>query len=190
MPKRAGECVAGAAGVDGGLANAPLDGRRQGVEDGGRLRSGNREEGTAGRSAINSDLSGGLADADHQRQRSSTISRLCNKEYYAEPRSSVSGLADAESEGRPHGRSGTVQPFAAESGGSSVSPDRPGPTNDIWRDADWLYCRDDKWRPVEPGTFPLADAAASRVGRLRAYGNGLDAETATQFVAAVMDCAP
>lgn len=56
--------------------------------------------------------------------------------------------------------------------------------------ADWLYCRDDKWRPVEPGTFPLADAAASRVGRLRAYGNGLDAETATQFVAAVMDCAP
>ncbi len=56
--------------------------------------------------------------------------------------------------------------------------------------ADWLYCRDGKWRPVEPGTFPLADAAASRVGRLRAYGNGLDAETATQFVAAVMDCAP
>jgi hypothetical protein len=28
------------------------------------------------------------------------------------------------------------------------------------------------------------------VGRLRAYGNALDAETATQFVAAVMDCAP
>jgi DNA (cytosine-5)-methyltransferase 1 len=99
-------------------------------------------------------------------------------------------LADAESEGRPHGRSGTVQPLAAESGGSSVSPDRPGPTNGLWRDADWLYCRDDKWRPVEPGTFPLADAAASRVGRLRAYGNALDAETATQFVAAVMDCAP
>jgi DNA (cytosine-5)-methyltransferase 1 len=56
--------------------------------------------------------------------------------------------------------------------------------------ADWLYCRDDKWRPVEPGTFPLADAATSRVGRLRAYGNALDAQTATQFVAAVMDCAP
>lgn len=54
--------------------------------------------------------------------------------------------------------------------------------------ADWLYCRDGKWRPVEPGTFPLVDAAASRVGRLRAYGNGLDAETATQFVGAVMEC--
>lgn len=56
--------------------------------------------------------------------------------------------------------------------------------------ADWLYCRDGRWRPVEPGTFPLVDAAPARVGRLRAYGNGLDAETATQFAAAVMECRP
>jgi len=55
-----------------------------------------------------------------------------------------------------------------------------------WGNADWLYCRDGKWRPVEPGTFPLAYAAPSRVGRLRAYGNGLDAETATQFCSAVL----
>jgi len=26
-----------------------------------------------------------------------------------------------------------------------------------WRDADWLFCRDGKWRPVEPGSFPLVD---------------------------------
>lgn len=51
--------------------------------------------------------------------------------------------------------------------------------------ADWLYCRDGRWRPVEPGTFPLVDAAPSRVGRLRTYGNALDAETATQFCRAV-----
>jgi len=200
MPKRAGECVAGAVCVDDGLANAPLDGRRQGVKDGGRLRSGNREEGTAGRSAINSDLSGGLADADHQRQRSPTISRLCNKEYYVEPRSSVSGLADAYDTGRQlltGGKPAGVFNQAAEqkerfeqSCGHGAGVDhRHAPM--LGRDAaDWLYCRDGKWRPVEPGTFPLADAAASRVGRLRAYGNGLDAETATQFVAAVMDCAP
>ena len=53
---------------------------------------------------------------------------------------------------------------------------------------DWLFCRDGKWRPIEPGTFPLADAAPARVGRLRAYGNALDAETATQFCCAVMEC--
>jgi len=40
---------------------------------------------------------------------------------------------------------------------------RPGPTNGFWRDADWLRCRDDKWRPVEPGTFPLVNGAASRL---------------------------
>ena len=56
--------------------------------------------------------------------------------------------------------------------------------------ADWLYCRDGKWRPVEPGAFPLVVKAPARVGRLRAYGNGLDLETATGFVEAVMECAP
>lgn len=50
---------------------------------------------------------------------------------------------------------------------------------------DWLWCRDGKWRPVEPGTFPLALEAPARVGRLRAYGNALDAETAAQFIGAV-----
>ena len=65
---------------------------------------------------------------------------------------------------------------------------RSMPSN--WENADWLFCNDGTQRPVEPGTFPLVDAAPSRVGRLRAYGNALDAETATQFVAAVMDCAP
>lgn len=55
--------------------------------------------------------------------------------------------------------------------------------------ADWLFCRDGKWRPVEPSSFPLAHAAPARVGRLRAYGNALDAETASNFLAAVADIA-
>ena len=50
---------------------------------------------------------------------------------------------------------------------------------------DWLLCRnptgDPSWRPVEPGTFPLAHGVTNRMGKLRAYGNGLDAETATGF---------
>ena len=65
-----------------------------------------------------------------------------------------------------------------------------GPTNGYWRDADWLYCRDGKWRPVEPGTFPLAHGAAARVGRLRAYGNAINAKAAQVFIECVMDCAP
>jgi DNA (cytosine-5)-methyltransferase 1 len=83
----------------------------------------------------------------------------------------------------------------------------PGPVNGFWSDADWLFCRDDKWRPVEPGTFPLADGTAARVGRLRAnwdtpagkegfghrtgrlkgYGNAINAEAATIFIQSVME---
>jgi DNA (cytosine-5)-methyltransferase 1 len=57
-----------------------------------------------------------------------------------------------------------------------------GPTNGIWRDADWLYCRDGKWRPVEPGTFPLAHGPAASVGRLRGYGNAIVAPQAQAFI--------
>ncbi|MBT0460601.1 DNA cytosine methyltransferase [Morganella morganii] len=61
-----------------------------------------------------------------------------------------------------------------------------GPTSGYWRDADWLLCRDDKWRPVEPGTFPLADGVAGRVGKLRAYGNAIVAPVAEEFIRAYM----
>ncbi len=62
------------------------------------------------------------------------------------------------------------------------------PTNGHWADADWLYCRDDKWRPVEPGTFPLAHGATARVGRLRAYGNAIVPQVAQAFIRAYLTC--
>ena len=65
----------------------------------------------------------------------------------------------------------------------------PGPTNGFWRDADWLGCRDGKWRPVEPGTFPLAHGATARVGRLRAYGNAINAQAAQAFIESAMSAA-
>ena len=60
----------------------------------------------------------------------------------------------------------------------------------FWADADWIPCRDGKWRPVEPGTFPLAHGATSRVGRLRAYGNAIVAPVAQTWIEAVMECMP
>ncbi len=64
---------------------------------------------------------------------------------------------------------------------------RPGPTNGHWRSADWLGCRDGRWRPVEPGTFPLDHGAAERVGRLRGYGNAIVAQQAQAFIEAFCD---
>ena len=60
----------------------------------------------------------------------------------------------------------------------------------FWDCAEWVYCNDPsgpRWRPIEPGAFPLADGAPSRVGRLRAYGNALCAPQAEAFVRARMD---
>lgn len=62
-----------------------------------------------------------------------------------------------------------------------------GPTNGFWRDADWLGCRDGKWRPVEPGTRPLAHGATARVGRLRAYGNAINVYQAEAFITAYLE---
>ncbi|WP_154956968.1 DNA cytosine methyltransferase [Klebsiella grimontii] len=82
-------------------------------------------------------------------------------------------------------------------------PVRPLEVNGFWRDADWLLCRDGKWRPVEPGTFPLVDGAAARmgrvepgvarvassnrVGRLKGYGNAINAQAAAAFIRAYME---
>ncbi len=65
---------------------------------------------------------------------------------------------------------------------------RPGPTNGFWRDVDWLLCRDERWRPVEPGTQPLAHGVPNRVGRLRGFGNAINAEAAVEVLKAYMDC--
>ena len=65
---------------------------------------------------------------------------------------------------------------------------RPSPTNGFWETADWLYCTDGKWRPVEPGTFPLAYGSPARVGRLRGYGNAIVAPLAQAFIEEAMRC--
>ena len=62
--------------------------------------------------------------------------------------------------------------------------DRPGPIHGFWGDADWLACRDGKWRPVEPGSQPLAHGLPARVGRLRGYGNAIVPQAAAEFVIA------
>ncbi len=47
-------------------------------------------------------------------------------------------------------------------------------------------CRDEKWRAVEPGTFPLAHGVSARVGRLREYGSAINPEVAARFIEAYL----
>lgn len=58
------------------------------------------------------------------------------------------------------------------------------PHHGFWSDADWLGCRDGKFRPVESGTFPLAHGVPARVGRLRGYGNAIVPQCAAEFIKA------
>ena len=84
-------------------------------------------------------------------------------------------------EGQP--RSSGKRPLPP--GSCGLRGDQPA-AHSFWSDADWLLCDDGLWRPVEPGTFPLAPRTASRVGRVRAYGNSIVAPLAQEFVTAHM----
>nr|HDI1733806.1 DNA cytosine methyltransferase [Klebsiella pneumoniae] len=105
--------------------------------------------------------------------------------------------------GHEHVSTGRQQDPAASAGLRGA--DRALEVNGFWRDADWLLCRDGKWRPVEPGTFPLVDgasarmgrvepgvarvASSNRVGRLKGYGNAINAQAAETFIRAYMGVA-
>ena len=98
----------------------------------------------------------------------------------------VCRLADADSErrrlGQPRVEDAADVALAGQDGRRGVRPAGPGPSNGFWGSADWLLCRDERWRPVEPGTFPLAHGVSGRVGLLRGYGNAIVPQAAAEFI--------
>jgi len=131
-----------------------------------------------------------LADADDARLEGRFAVRQRADERAAGPGGVVGGVANTVSQRESQKPSVYGVLHQPESAGVPNQPDGPSPTNGHWADVDWLFCRDDKWRPVEPGTFPLAHGATARVGRLRAYGNAIVPQVAQAFVEAFMECRP
>jgi len=118
-------------------------------------------------------------------------------------------LADTDSEGEVGRRILGPGEGVQQSDGAArerleglCTDDRPSAPNGIWGAADWLFCRDNKWRPVEPGTSPLAPRIADELGRgksslgtlarsnrkirLKGYGNSINREIAMIFIEAAM----
>ncbi len=177
IERRAEPSGRGAAGGhgDGGLADA-TDQRheRSGASRGRGLGLANDSSTRGGRGASRVEL-GRLRDAERVADAGS-IGRVGRQGP------SERGEHDRADAGRLEGDNGPVG--VGEVGDGSR---RPGPTNGLWRDADWLFCRDGKWRPVESGTFPLVDGSPQRVGRLRGYGNAIVAPAAQAFIEAYLD---
>ncbi|MGU7839425.1 DNA cytosine methyltransferase [Burkholderia sp. AW33-5] len=191
-------------------AQAQVD--REGFEDGCQL-DGSRTSCATRR----------LANADSRKRGGIAVVRGLERDGQNAGRSQGSG--ESESRGAVRGMADTDINGYASAAGCAILDDKhhvescggaperqphAGPTNGFWRAADWLLCRDGKWRPVEPSTFPLVDGAAgsvgrvradqerlaalrprkdqgSRTGRLRGYGNAINAEAATQFILAARD---
>jgi len=130
--------------------------------------------------------------------------------------SPVDGMADSDINGRQPRWTSTSPAGYRDTAHTNGSAGRPGPVNGFWRDADWLHCRDGKWRPVEPGTQPLAygfprsmgdlspelqrlaavaglskaslkRAKQFRVGSLRGYGNAINAIAAQAFIESILE---
>jgi DNA (cytosine-5)-methyltransferase 1 len=142
-----------------------------------------------------------VADTDHTRPQGRNIERSGRASECAARESGVAGgMADTDSrerDGRAEAATGNDSGGAdtgrAEGDGSLAARgehERPGPTNGFWRLADWILCNDPdgpRFRPVEPGTFPLAHGVAGRVGQLRAYGNAIVAPQAIEFCKVVKE---
>jgi len=100
------------------------------------------------------------------------------------------GLADAKHDGHRGSPAGEAEPCSDQSGfglhqrGCPQAEGESGTRSaeNGWDDPDWLLCRDGKWRPVESGTFPLANGVPGRVGRLRAYGNAIVPQVAAEVI--------
>ena len=128
------------------------------------------------------------AEENQRLARSGAASDLGYSEF---PR--LEGLGGNVGDGKEPGRNGTAKTGpVTEAGAVSEGDERiitapTGPTNGFWRDAEWIYCRDKKYRAIEPGTSPLVNGAPARVGRLRGYGNAINAEVAKTFIEAARE---
>jgi DNA (cytosine-5)-methyltransferase 1 len=142
------------------------------------------------RSATSAGVSVRMADADGwnaspEREQCSGEQRQLAKDRGA------GGMGNADSDGAGRiaralrgAQAGEGRRGCGNDAVASGVANRPVPTNGQWRNADWLGCTDGKWRPVEPGSQPLAYGIPGRVGRLRAYGNAIVPAQAAEFVRA------
>jgi DNA (cytosine-5)-methyltransferase 1 len=127
-------------------------------------------------------LAGGVADADGRNAGTEGLQR--GGEHGQRPQDRGSGRVDNAGTSEVESDGGERRGML----GAGRDDGRPGPVNGFWRNADWIGCTDGKWRPVEPGSFPLASGSIpNRVAKLRGAGNALNREVAQGFIETVTE---
>ena len=133
----------------------------------------------------------GVGDTDHGGSQGSGETRVGQGVEHSGSQSTRAsadvGVDNAIGNGRHEGRFGDHGSNDRQQPDPDVEDGRAKQTNGAWSDVDWLLCRDGKWRPVEPDTFPLAHGATARVGRLRAYGNAITSPVAQGLIESYME---
>jgi DNA (cytosine-5)-methyltransferase 1 len=149
-----------------------------------------------------------VADSNYQRLEGWGRMRECPNQFSAWENGLDGGMANAKSNGRREeledaGGSATGNGAQGVASGCMPGGEAGGSdsTNGFWRVSDWLLCRDEKWRPVEPGTSPLVDGiprgmvqggdisfptAEARTMRLKGYGNAIVPQQASVFIQAFL----
>ena len=158
------------------MADAESGGQGEERPDAGRMRTGVNPPGDVAGGLVSGGGASGLDDAEG-------IGR---------------GICDAENIGATDAQSDVSR----DSSHLSVyrqqqsSPEHPGPTNGFWGSADWLFCRDSKWRPAMSNTSPLVNGISPGVGsrgsgnrsqRLKGYGNAIVVPLAIEFIKAFLE---
>ena len=175
------EAVSGHAGCGGtvdGMGNTKLHGYNAGK---------------IGRSIVESEVKSRMLKPEG----SNTISRMGNTEHDGHFTSSESGSYATSVRHSEKGQDSTGE--LERAGSSRVVSD--------WSEPDWLYCRDEKYRPIKPSIEPLANGLPRGVGyssdssepiapnstqearvmRLKGYGNAIVPQVAASFITAFLE---
>jgi len=115
------------------------------------------------------------------------------------------GQAERHRGNSEHSRVGNSDSDGCKEGGETTQTTGHRDSIDSASGIDWLYCRDEKYRPIKSGIKPLVDgiargvvyssdsvitpnaSAEARTIRLKGYGNAIVAPVAEEFIRATMD---
>nr|UVX56712.1 MAG: C-5 cytosine-specific DNA methylase [Bacteriophage sp.] len=146
----------------------------------------------------------------HNRQHA-LLQREGQKDMPEATRTGEAGRVADANDTRPQGWEGMLERAYKQPAGAGSVEGWTNPHHGFWSDADWIGCRDGKFRPVEAWTqqmvdgvpggmghsgdpcvaaafeeigFPLGRDIPARVARLRGYGNAIVPQCAAEFIAA------